>query len=91
MRVTMNREHWAKKNMKEKLEAKRAAAVAKLAELQDALYRAGLAGAPEEKIATLRSQVLAALALREGLDRLLPRRTSESLTEDRQTKATSHS
>jgi hypothetical protein len=63
----------------------------KLAELRDQLYRAGLAQAPPEKIVALRSQVLAALALREGLDRLLSRRASANSSEALQTKVTSHS
>ena len=76
---------------KRKLEAKREAAVAKLAELQDELYRAGLAQASQKEISALRSSVLAALALREGLDRLLSRRASANSSEALRTKATSHS
>jgi hypothetical protein len=63
----------------------------KLAELQDELYRAGLAQAPQKEITALRSSVLAALALREGLDRLLSRRASANTSEALPTKATSHS
>jgi hypothetical protein len=72
------------------LEAEREAAVVKLAELQDQLYRAGLAQAPQKEITALRSSVLAALAFREGLDRLLSRGTSVSESDARQTKATNH-